>query len=75
MEELARRGIRMSMGSRGQDNAYAERLNGIIKLEYLEYRKIETLRSLRKWTKQAVEHYNTERINNALPGMGLPARI
>jgi hypothetical protein len=72
MNELERRGIYMSMGQRGQDNAYVERLNGIIKLEYLDYRIIETFRDLRKWTKQAVSHYNNERINNALTGKQSP---
>ena len=59
--------ITISMGVKGQDNAYAERINGIIKNEYLKYRKIETYKQLKRWTKQAVQHYNTIRIHRNLP--------
>lgn len=56
-----------SMGLKGQDNAYAERLNGIIKNEYLRYRSIATYSKLKYWVKQAVDQYNSERIHNSLP--------
>lgn len=59
--------IHISMGVKGQDNAYAERINGIIKNEYLKFRKIETFKQLKRWTKQAVHHYNTMRIHRNLP--------
>ena len=57
-----------SMGQKAEDNAYVERLNGIIKNEYLHYRPIETFDDLKKWVKQAVDQYNNERIHDALPG-------
>ena len=44
-----------------------KRLNGFIKNEYLEYRKITSLGALKKWLKQAVEHYNNIRIHDSLP--------
>jgi len=60
---LYKNDIKISMGLKGQDNAYGERINGIIKNEYLNYRTIKTYSELKKWTKQAVLHYNTCRIN------------
>jgi len=57
----------ISMGLKAQDNAYAERVNGTIKNEYLKFREIKTLSDLRKHTKQAVNHYNTKRIHLSLP--------
>jgi len=65
---LLSHGCLPSMGSKGQDNAYAERLNGVIKNEYLVYRQILTLRDLKSKVKQAVQQYNTERIHTSLPG-------
>ena len=55
--------IKISMGLKGQDNAYGERINGVIKNEYLNFRNIKTYKELKQWTKQAVNHYNKCRIN------------
>jgi transposase InsO family protein len=65
-------GIHISMGVIAQDNAYAERVNGIIKNEYLRYRTISTLADLRKEVKKAVDHYNEKRIHRHLPGKQSP---
>lgn len=59
--------IIISMALKGQDNAYAERINGTIKNEYLRYRNIETFAQLKRWAKQAVQHYNTVRHHQHLP--------
>lgn len=67
--------IHISMGSRGQDNAYAERVNGIIKNEFLKYRDIKTLEDLKKATQQAVTYYNNTRTHNSLPGRIAPAEF
>lgn len=72
MELLLRNGITPSMGEKGQDNAYAERLNGVIKNEYLTYRKIASYKQLAKWTNQAVKQYNEERIHAGLRGKQSP---
>ena len=64
---LSAYGCTPSMGEKGQDNAYAERLNGIIKNEYLIYRRIANLTQLKKWVKQAVDQYNSTRIHDSLP--------
>lgn len=72
---LTQYGVTPSMGDKGQDNAYAERLNGIIKNEYLIYRDIFTLSHLRKWVKQAVNQYNETRIHDGLPNKLSPIKF
>lgn len=67
-KQLIKRKARISMGMKAQDNAYAERINGIIKNEYLNYRDITTLQQLKRETKRAVNHYNKKRIHRSLPG-------
>lgn len=61
-------GIKLSMGMKAQDNAFAERVNGTIKNEYLNLWHIDNLRTLRAKTKKAVEHYNTKRKHDSLNG-------
>ncbi len=69
---LLAKGIYISMGLQAQDNAYAERVNGTIKNEYLKYRSMADFKSLKRYVKQAVEHYNNKRIHNHLPGRKPP---
>ena len=54
-------GIQISMGLIAQDNAYAERINGTIKGEYLDRWHIDSLQTLKRQTKRAVNHYNERR--------------
>lgn len=61
-------GIELSMGLKAQDNAFAERVNGTIKNEYLNLWSIETLRILKAKTKKAVNHYNIKRQHDSLNG-------
>lgn len=61
-------GIQLSMGLKAQDNAFAERVNGTIKNEYLNLWHIDNLRTLQAKTKKAVEHYNTKRQHDSLSG-------
>lgn len=65
---LGDRGILISMGLRGQDNAYVERINGIIKNEYLKYWTINSLKELIACLEKAVNHYNIKRIHRSLLG-------
>ena len=65
----------ISMGLQGQDNAYAERINGIIKNEYLKKKKINTISSLRSELKKAVDHYNNKRIHRSLPKRMTPVQF
>lgn len=67
---LEQLGCHISMGQKAQDNAYAERINGIIKNEYLYLWKIVSLRQLKKQLHKAVQHYNHKR-----PHMHLPHRM
>jgi len=66
---LRSRGMVVSMGRKAQDNAYAERVNGVIKNEYLAYRTMSGFRSLKKYTRQAVHDYNTRRHHGSLGRM------
>lgn len=62
----------ISMGLKAQDNAYAERINGIIKNEYLKYWNIKTKTQLIFKVKTAVKHYNHQRIHRHLPNRLTP---
>lgn len=64
-----------SMAHCAQENAYVERVNGIIKNEYLDFRVIKGFISLVKHVKQAVEHYNNIRIHNNLPKRMSPSQF
>lgn len=72
---LQQRQIHISMGAVAQDNAYAERINGIIKNEYLCYKNIRSLTDLKKEVRKAVEHYNEKRIHRHLPGKQSPRQF
>lgn len=63
---LRQNGIKISMGKTAHDNAYAERINGTIKNEYLKLWHIPDLKKLRLKTKQAVDNYNNVRSHSAL---------
>lgn len=69
---LNSKGIIISMGERAQENAYAERINGTIKNEYLKYWEINSLNELQKKLTKAVTHYNNKRIHNEIPGRITP---
>jgi transposase InsO family protein len=72
---LDRYGISVSMGASAQDNAYAERINGTIKNEYLNYWQPKNLKELKSMLKKAVNHYNNKRIHNELPGKTTPVQF
>lgn len=59
-------GITISMGKKAADNAYAERVNGIIKNEYLIPRGLISFKQLTYWCRQAVSDYNTQRHHRGL---------
>jgi len=65
---LRENGIIVSMGKKAQDNAYAERINGVIKNEYLAYRSLTSFSDLTRHTKQAVGDYNRVRHHGAIGG-------
>jgi len=59
--------VNISMGLQAQDNAYAERINGTIKNEYLKHWNIKTFDVLKRKVNKAVLHYNSKRIHDSLP--------
>ena len=72
---LAKNGVSISMSKKAQDNAYAERINGIIKNEYLAYKEITGLNELKKEVKKAVKHYNNKRLHRNLPKWNTPIQF
>ena len=71
-KRLIKRGVTISMGLAATDNAFAERVNGIIKNEYLNYWRIEGLNGLKNAVRKAVKHYNNKRIHRSLPNNNTP---
>lgn len=63
VKQLQDYGIKISMTENGdpRENSVAERINGIIKNEYLETYKIDNLKDAKKLLKAVVELYNNER--------------
>lgn len=57
--------IKISMGMVAWENAYAERINGTIKNEYLKRWTIKDFADLKKKVKKAVENYNSKRLHRA----------
>jgi len=53
--------MKISMGLKAQDNAYAERINRTIKEEYLQPWKAQTYQQLKKQMDRAVANYNNVR--------------
>lgn len=75
MELLDKNGIIVSMSTCAQENAYAERINGTIKNEYLIHWDIKDFRSLKSSVAKAVRHYNLCRLHDSLPGRTTPVRF
>lgn len=61
--------VKISMGLKAQDNAYAERINRTIKEEYLNHWNASSYEQLTRQVKRAVEHYNEKRPHNHLNKM------
>lgn len=66
-----------SMGFVAQENAYAERVNGIIKGEFLKHWPVSrrSISKLKLSLARAVNNYNTLRIHNSLPGRICPSKF
>lgn len=58
--------MEISMGGKAQDNAFAERINGIIKNEYLIPWAVGSFTQLKIRTRMAVSDYNTKRHHRSL---------
>lgn len=57
--------IHISMGTVAWENPFAERINGIIKNEYLNSWEIKDFSDLKKKVNLAVKNYNTKRLHRA----------
>jgi len=69
---LSDHNVNISMGLIAQDNAYAERINGTVKNEYLKHWNIQSFSQLKRRVKQVVDNYNDKRIHKSLPGKITP---
>ncbi len=72
---LRENGISVSMGAIAQDNAFAERVNGTIKNEYLKRWYIDDFKTLKQKTTKAVNHYNKKRLHLAFNNEYSPERF
>ncbi len=63
VEKLHDHGIRISMTQSGDplENALAERMNGILKTEWLYHTTLKDLNHAKMYIKQIIDFYNTER--------------
>lgn len=68
-KKLKAAGINISMARNSLENPYAERLNGIIKNDYLAYEKIFNLSSLSQALQKVVWLYNNQRPHSELEYM------
>ena len=75
VDTLKKLNCHVSMGLTAQQNAYAERINGIIKNEYLNLWIINSFRQLKRKLKEAVHHYNYKRPHRHLPGKMPPVQF
>ena len=66
VNKLKANGCKISMGLTAQDNAYAERINGTIKTEYIYGWKPKTYNQLKRQIDKAVNNYNNHRLHNHL---------
>jgi len=66
IDALVQAQCKISMAENGLQNAYAERLNGVIKNQYLAYRPIYSLKSLTEYTNCSIEAYNKEKPHSGL---------
>lgn len=73
---LQQHGIKISMTQSGDplENAMAERVNGIIKQEYMDYYKCTSLAQAAEYMQKAVKLYNTQRPHLSI-GMLTPEKV
>lgn len=66
VEKLKSIGSKISMGKIAQENAYAERVNGTIKNDYIDYWRPKNYGQLRTQISKAVKNYNEIRPHDSL---------
>ena len=70
---LSQYGITSSMCQVALDNAFAEKINDVIKNEYLSAYQIKTMQQLKYRLRKDVNNYNEKRIHGQLPEKLAPA--
>lgn len=75
LNALALINAQVSMSKFAWKNAYAERINGTVKNDYLRHRKITSLADLRYHLSRDVRAYNNERPHKALPQQMSPVQF
>jgi transposase InsO family protein len=65
-KKLTSCGIQLSVAENSLQNGYAERINGTIKNDYLQFFHSEDIRQLRKHLKRCVWLYNSQRPHSSL---------
>lgn len=66
VDKLKSIGSKLSMGKIAQENAYAERVNGTIKNEYIDYWRPKNYGQLKTQISKAVKYYNKIRPHDSL---------
>lgn len=68
VKELKEQGIKISMTENGdpKENAIAERVNGILKQEFLDHYEFVTIEEVRQAVEVAVRFYNTQRPHRSI---------
>lgn len=76
VEVLQRYGVRISMTETSEptDNAIAERVNGILKEEYLYHYKVKTIKEAKELLNQSIELYNRDRPHFSI-GLLTPEKV
>ena len=72
---LEQHGIQVSMGNKAWENAHAERINGIIKNEYLNHMSFSDNDSLTRKLRSIIRLYNSQRPHGRLPAMMTPEQM
>lgn len=75
LDRLRDKGIAVSMGNKAWENAHAERINGILKQEYMEEVNFENLKQVKRQIKRIIKLYNEKRPHLGLPGRLSPAKF
>lgn len=60
-DNLKKNQLQISMAENCLENGYAERINGIIKEEYLDFEQLKNLKQMKKALAKSVKLYNEER--------------
>ena len=75
LDRLRDKGIAISMGNKAWENEHAERINGILKLEYGDQINFTSLTTVKRSINRIIKLYNEKRPHLGLPGKLSPANF